>query len=313
MSVITKLTIEKITTLLSPYGIVNIKAVSLLSGGSENTNYRIKTSARDYVLTICEQKSLQESRQLVNLLDYLAKQGFSSSKTLKTLNGELVSQWNNKAIIVKSFIKGEIVADLPTDLLHNLGAQLASLHLLAAPSYLPSELGYGKEKFDLVKEYAPQSSFNHWLLGNRDYIDQHITKDLPKALIHSDLFYNNIIVTRDRKHATIMDFEEASYYYRVYDIGMMIVGCCCYNNCFDHRKITSFLSGYQQSITFQASEIEALQAFTVYAATATAFWRHQNYNYVNIDATMAEHYVAMKNLADEVRAISVDEFTRNFL
>ena len=31
----------------------------------------------------------------------------------------------------------------------------------------------------------------------------------------------------DARRATIMDFEEASYYYRVFDIGMMFIGICC--------------------------------------------------------------------------------------
>ena len=75
--------------------------------------------------------------------------------------------------------------------------------------------------------YAPESTFYKWLKEIQKYIESYISTDLPKALIHSDIFYNNIIVNKDSEKATIMDFEEACYYYRVFDIGMMIVGTCC--------------------------------------------------------------------------------------
>jgi len=103
-----------------------------------------------------------------------------------------------------------------------------------------------------------------------------------------------------------MDFEEACYYYRVFDIGMMIVGTCCDDKTINLNKVNSLLEGYQENNILLDIEKKALKAFTVYAATATAFWRHQNFNYVNVSPEMKNHYMEMKLLADGVKNASED-------
>ena len=308
MTEITTLTTQQISTLLAPYGITDIKAVSLLSGGSENTNYKVLANEKYYVLTICEQKSLQQSQQLAALLDYLAANNFTSSILLKTLDNLTINQWGNKAILVKTYIEGTIKEDLSPALLHHLGIQLGHLHSLKAPDYLADYVNYGQQKFGLVKEYAADSEFYQWLLAIQNYIGTFATQNLTRALIHSDIFCDNVIVAADQKQATIMDFEEAAHYYRIFDIGMMLVGTCCTEQLFDLDKAGHVLAGYQQNTTLHTDEIKALQAFTVYAAAATAFWRHRNYHYINRDQNMLEHYRTMQRLAAQIKALQAENF-----
>lgn len=90
-----------------------------------------------------------------------------------------------------------------------------------------------------------------------------------------------------------MDFEEAWFYYRLFDIGMMVVGTCCKKGVVNLYKVASLLKGHQQEKKLLEIEIESLQAFTADAATTTPFWRHQNFNHVNVD-------VKMKKLADTI-------------
>jgi homoserine kinase type II len=305
-----RLTDKSVLDILSPYGILSIDSFKLLSGGSENSNYLIKTPSGDYVITISEQKSLDDANELASLLEYLEANNFSSSKIVKTTAKEAITLWNSKPVMVKEYLDGDIVDDLSLPLLTSLGEQLAVLHLLPAPDYLPKTLSYGVEKYDEVKIYAPESDFFKWLKETQAYIESFISEELPYAMIHSDIFSDNIIVSKDRKMATIMDFEEATYYYRVFDLGMMIVGTCCDAGRVSLDKAKSLLSGYQKHITLTASEAKALQAFTAYGATATAFWRHQNFNYVNVDETMKDHYQAMQNIAIDVLKIPSDEFKK---
>ncbi len=113
-------------------------------------------------------------------------------------------------------------------------------------------------------------------------------------------FFNNVIVSKDGKHATIMDFEDTCHYYRVFDLGMILIGTCSHGESLSLSKAGHLLKGYQQKIKLLELEKNVLQVFTAYGASATAFWRHQNFNYVHIDATLKDHYLAMKNLADHV-------------
>lgn len=299
-------------TILSHYDVETVVSYQVLSGGSENTNYLVTTETASFVVTICEQKSPQETEQLASLLEYLNDNNFATSKVIKTKKGLLTLEWGDKPIMLKKFIEGRIVEDLPKDLVTYLGRELAKLHQVKPLEYLPKSLSYGIERFDEVAIYAPDSSFYTWLKETQKYIEAHIHAALPKSLIHSDIFYNNIIVDTDEKQATIMDFEEACYYYRVFDIGMMIIGTCSKGNTLDFDKVSSLLKGYQDEITLLDIEIDALKAFTVYGATATAFWRHQNFNYVQVNKEMANHYIAMQELATLVIAISDEKFRKCF-
>ncbi|MEP0266358.1 homoserine kinase [Dokdonia sp.] len=301
-----------VQTILSHYGSEIVVSYQVLSGGSENTNYLVNTSTKSYVLTICEQKSHKETEQLALLLEYLNDHNFATSKVVKTKNNLLTYIWSDKPIMLKEFIEGEIVEDLSKELLIYLGRELAKLHQIKPLGYLPKTVSYGLERFDEVIVYAPESSFYTWLKETQAFIETYIQTDLPKSLIHSDIFYNNIIVDKNEKQATIMDFEEACYYYRVFDIGMMIIGTCSKDNTLDLEKVSNLLKGYQQEITLLDIEIEVLKVFTVYGATATAFWRHQNFNYVQVNKEMANHYMAMQELATHVIAISDEKFKKCF-
>lgn len=304
------LTHQNIVDVLSQYDINNLESFQLLSGGSENTNYKINTVNKSYVLTVSEQKTIQEADELVQLLDYLRRHHFSSSRVIPTLLGQSTGRWNNKPVMLKDFLEGDIVDELPDHLLVSLGRDIAKLHVIPPPSYLPRKVSYGLERFDEVKRYAPHSSFYRWLKATQHTVESYMSNDLPQTLIHSDIFSDNIIVSPDGNNATIMDFEEATHYYRVFDLGMAIIGTCRVDGKISLAKAKSLLQGYCQKITLKDSEVRSLQAFSVYGAAATAFWRHQNFNDVNIDEAMADHYLPMMNLAIEISEIPLASFQK---
>ncbi len=303
---------KDLVSILSPYAIKKVQSFRILSGGSENTNYFVKTETKAYVLTISEQKSFSKAVELADLLEHLNLKHFTTSKIIKTTNGTLTTQWNDKPVLLKEYIEGDMIEDLSENILIYLGSQMAQLHQINVPDYLPRKLSYGVDNFKEVHIYAPNSTFYTWLKTTRKYIESHINSDLPKALIHSDVFYDNIIVNKNGKQATIMDFEEACFNYRVFDIGMMIIGTCSEGVTVNLDKVACLLAGYQLKIKLLPIEIDSLQSFTVYAATATAFWRHQNFNYINVVSEKKDHYLEMKRLADFVMGIPANDFKKLF-
>lgn len=299
---------SSIESILKPYGRSQNGTFKVLSGGSENTNYFVPTVQGDIVLTICEQKTTKAANELASLLDYLQENNFATSKLIKTIEGKLTIEFQAKPVMVKEFIPGEVIKNIPEHLLVKLGQDLAKLHQISAPAGLQTEISYGIQNFHQVETYDDGSEFHQWILEIKDYVNQHISIELPKALIHSDIFYNNIIVSKDRQNALIMDFEEASYYYRVFDIGMMLIGVCSDDNGLIEPQARALLQGYQKELDLKTQEIIALQAFTVYAAASTGFWRHQNFNHVKPDPKMFSHYKAMQRLARQVRSIDEGNF-----
>ena len=59
--------------ILEPYSISEIKSYEILGGGSENTNYKIDSGFGIIVLTISEQKTIEEAQNLTRLLNYLKR------------------------------------------------------------------------------------------------------------------------------------------------------------------------------------------------------------------------------------------------
>ncbi len=295
--------------LLSYYDIGLIRSYALLRGGSENTNYLINTSTGKYVLSICEQKSMPQTQELANLLIHLQQNDFRTSIVVFSKGKEPVMLWKGKPIMIKKYLEGQIIKDFCDELLYRIGSELATLHKVEAPSYLPNVLNFGIEVFNKVSDYAADSEFERWLQKIEDYISPYLELDLPKAFIHSDVFWNNVIVSDDLSTATVMDFEEAVYYYKVFDIGMTIIGTCADKDSINIEKGKQLLSGYQSSMELSVDELSSLRAFTIYAGASMTFWRHQNFNNIKPDPTMFNHYMGLQVLVDYMLDQDDDCFT----
>ena len=304
----TKLTTEEFKVVLADYDITKVISWKILSGGSENTNFLVESEKGKLVLTFCEQKTMQEANQLADLLEHLNHNGFSTSKVLSNNKNQLVNIWKGKPFMVKAFLGGEVIEDIPNDLLVKIGNDLGALHQIESPAYLPQKCAYGEEYFKEMHHFEPDGKFTQWLNDIHLYLQEFLGEDLPKALIHSDIFYNNIIIDQEKNTATIMDFEEACYYYRLFDIGMIIVGVCSKGTSIDLEKTKHLLRGYRQIISLRETEEKALKAFAVYAAAATAFWRYKNFRFTKPDPNYYDKYVTMKELADHIKAFPDDCF-----
>ncbi|MEO0726487.1 MAG: phosphotransferase [Bacteroidota bacterium] len=290
------------------YALGQVVLSSILEGGSQNTNYLLQTDKGKFVLSIIEQRRRKEVKNLVRLLRHLRKHNFVTSKVVASTSGKYVTKYVGKPIIIKKFIKGEIIQDFPPLLMERLGATLARLHKVPSPAYLPENLDFGMEHFSQVASYAPGSAFHHWLQEQTAYFQPFLSPDLPKAIVHGDVFDNNVIVKPRKGRVVIMDFEEAAHYYRAFDIGMTIIGVCLEGQEINIGKVHQLLTGYQSELALTVAERSSLQAFVVYAATAMSFWRHRQFNYLNPTPARFEHYQALQAVANYARTLPAGVF-----
>ena len=300
----------EIREILAKFDIHNISSFDLLIGGSQNTNYLVNSENGKYVLCIFEQKTEKNVKELAHLLKHLEINNFNTSKLICTSVNESVIIWKNKPIMIKAFIEGKIRKDFPSHLLKLIGKELAKLHQIIVPGYLSKQLNYGKEQFSNVKKYSANSEFDIWLKNILEYISPYLKLNLPKSIIHSDVFWNNVIIGEDDNTATIIDFEESVNYYRLFDIGMTIIGTCGEEKIINMEKIKHLLDGYQSEVQLLEDEINSLKAFTIYAGASMTFWRHQNFNYIIPSAEMSNHYMKLKVLVDDIAKQTDDCFVR---
>jgi homoserine kinase type II len=101
----------------------------------------------------------------------------------------------------------------------------------------------------------------------------------------------------------ILDFEEACYYYRLFDLGMCAVGCCSKNGKFDLAKIKALMTGYTSRQPLMPEELRQLSIFVEYAAVAASLWRFRQYNINYPDSGKADSYLELSSLADQTATL----------
>ena len=306
----TSLSQNEITLISNRFNITEIDFFITLDGGLENSSYKISSKGEIYVLTICEQKSFKKAEELALLLEHLNKNNFNTSKVIPNKECSPIILWNKKPIMVKKYIEGKVEKKLSINLLKLIGEQIAKLHLIPPPSFLPNQVNYGKERFNELKKYSNDSKFQTWLNEKIEYLKPFFEVDLPKSFIHSDIFYDNIIVSNDNLSVTIMDFEESAFYFRVYDIGMAIIGLCRDDLIVNLDKVKSLLIGYKNINNLSDNELKSIKAFTIYAGVSMTFWRFVNFNYVKPNPLLSNHYLELKNLTDSLQKIPDNIFNR---
>ena len=293
------------------FGIDHITAFSVMDGGSENTNYCLETNSGKYVLTLCDQKSLKHTTNLASLLVYLTVHGIRTSRVVVPPKGPIVILHDQIPVMLKRYVDGNITANLTGNLLVQLGQEMARLHEIPAPSYLPKSFPYGRSYFPEVINSNLDHAYIDWLSEKNSYLQKRIPQNLPMTFIHGDIFFDNLIVQGDQLMA-IIDFEEACHYYRSFDLGMVIVGTCRDRQGISFEKARRFIRGYQNDMTLKSVERECLKAFAVYAAVATSFWRFRHYHLRRPEPRLYDKHVEMQTLADTIFEYPESSFTELF-
>ncbi|MGB3780752.1 MAG: homoserine kinase [Tunicatimonas sp.] len=299
---------EQISEIFAEYGLPSVENWKPLSGGLENTSVLVTTRHKQFVLTVLERKSRREAQHLAELLDYLAEHNFYTSRVCRTRAGDLLSARYEKPVLLKDYIPGIITPHLNEEALATIGRQIARLHLIPPPEYLPRAYSYGQQAFAELDHLS--EPFITWLREKHRFIRPHLSDDLPRAFIHGDVFYDNVILSE--AGTAITDFEEACYYYRIFDIAMAVVGMCAPEGEIRLPKVKALVAGYEAVQALQPSEKDRLRAFVVYAATAATFWRYRQYHVTNPDPAMQHHHRAMKCIADHAFLIRDKAFSKIF-
>ena len=300
-----KLQENEIIEILRTY---NLKQIDYepIEDSAGNTSYLVRTTQGEYVLTIFEIENIRVVN-LCKLLNMLEEHEFSTTRIEKMANGNEISNIGGKSAMLKPFIAGQVVKDLDEDMIAQVGAAMARLHQLPIPDYLPDRHAYGIETFHQAIDQGINLGYENWLAERHEFLLRTIPSELPRGLIHGDVFYDNVLF-HGKKFKALIDFEEACHYYKVFDLGMAVVGLCTEKSEVRLLKVQSLLQGYQKIRLLEREEQEILQLFVEYAAIATSSWRYWKYNIETLIAEKSEKHWEMVKIANAVSAISNDEF-----
>jgi len=307
MATYTRIESADMDGILSQYDLGTLFSVEALKGGQANSSFKVKTSRGAFVLSICDEKTMAKVFSLTRVLDLLEEHDFLTTRVVKTLNGLSVIDLYGKPVFIKTYIQGQVPKKTDAGMIFQVGQQLSRLHRIKAPFEMPNQFAYGLQRFAEVIDSKTDSAYRKWLAAKRDYLRSVITDDLPRSMIHGDLFYDNTLFEGNRLVA-ILDFEEVCVYYRAFDIGMCFIGFCAQDNKVSLEKFKAIVAGYQSETLLTTEEKQQLQALAVLGATATSFWRFRQYNIIYLGSPLAQTYLQMNQLADQMEAYSKKTF-----
>ncbi len=301
MTVYTQLQENDIREIGDAYGL-SIVDFEPIEAGASNSNYLLHTRQGKYVLTLFDDKSLDHVTRLGQLLLMLAEREFPTPRLLHPVKGGLIITHKRMSVMIKAYISGEVHVDLDEAMLHQVGAAMARLHQLAVPDFLSNKQLYGWEHFPGVVSQNVDPEYETWIANRLAELERRVPRDLPSGLIHGDIFYDNVLFV-DKKLAAIIDMEEATHYYKVFDLGMAIVGMCCSKLTPELAKARALVNGYRHIRELESGEKNALQLFSEYAAASVSCWRFWKYHIDTSSAEKADKHRHMVRIAEEIRRI----------
>lgn len=310
MAEYTKLDFNDLQELTAPYPIGKLRDATPMEGGQANSSYRLSTDKGKFILAVCDQKDHGQIQSLIRVLNCLASHKFPTSRVVADRDGNHVTTFNGHPVYIKNYIEGELVRELNTKKIFNIGKAMARLHDIPAPQDTPDSFPFGMAFFEELYQTGSTHPYLDWLKEKQDFITGAIDPAMSKGLVHGDIFWDNLLFTGNDL-AAVLDFEEACREFRLFDIGMAAVGCCAKQGRFDMEKTAALVAGYRHQTPFTAHEKKQLKVFMVYAAAAGSSWRFNQYNIKYPGHDLAQSYMELSALADHVYAMDETSFLQS--
>ena len=234
MSVYTHLSAQDISELLAQYDIGELASFKGIEGGIENTNYFIDVSRNGiqkcYVLTLFEYLPKQTLPFFIGFTDELNEGGVPVPNPVRDFKGGAIHHVKGKPALIVPCFKGEHLQKLNPDHCHQIGKTLARIHLIGQNSSLRQENQRGiswlnKQHQRLQPLLAAEDAC--YMAQQWQSINQGLEQaaNLPKGLIHGDLFHDNVLFAEDQITGVI-DFYNACHDWLLYDLAVTANDWC---------------------------------------------------------------------------------------
>ena len=273
MAVYTKLEHQEVEQFLKQYNINNFKDYKGITEGVENTNYFIKTSQQDYILTIYEKRVDENDLPFfIKLLSSLSDNRFPCPKPIANKNNEKINKIKNKNAALVTFLNGQSKNKITSEDCFEIGKITAQLHEITKKFKISRKNNLSIESWQNIFEKTIKKKIDldeSIIKKTKNYLNflkDKWPKDLPQGIIHADLFPDNIFFTNN-KVSGIIDFYFACNDFFAYEIAICINSLCFDNNStFNMTKAKNLIDGYTSIRTLSEDEKKYLPILSMGAA-----------------------------------------------
>ena len=276
MAVYTKLNKGSIEEILSNYNLGVLDTFHGIEEGIENTNYFLSINKKKFILTIYEKRvKSNELPFFSDLMTHLNKAGFKCPVPIINNQKKTITQFEDKNLMLVSFLEGKAKQNLSPDNCKSIGIEVARMHELTKNFRLKRQNSLSiqswRRMFDSVKDQCSKlhTDLPKLIEENLKNVEKNWPHDLPKGIIHADLFHDNIFFLKE-SFSGIIDF-----YFSCEDFFSFEIAICFNALCFDGvkenlsfnvTKAKNFVDGYSSIRKLTDQEKQSIKVLSQGAA-----------------------------------------------
>jgi homoserine kinase type II len=232
MAVYTQVPAEELEPLIARYSVGALVSAKGIAEGVENSNYLVDTTRGRFILTLYEKRVDEADLPFfLALLDHLAVSGNPVPRALRDSAGRQIQRVAGRPACLIEFLPGVSLARPTPAQAFAAGAALGRVHaaLRDFRRERPNSLGPAGWHA-LADRCGAQLDQIASGLGDRvtrelSWLDVHWPTDLPRSVIHADLFPDNVLMLGDRVTGLI-DFYFSCTEVRAWDLAVMHAAWC---------------------------------------------------------------------------------------